>query len=69
MLGVYHIYQSIMCPSAQFAAEPLSHYEAYYIPDHTHVLSCPWLISVARVTEYRATDVIRLFTAPGAELS
>ena len=36
---------------------------------HTCVSSCPGLISVARVNEYRTTDVTRVLKTPGAELS
>ena len=34
----------------------------------TRVLSFPGLISVARVSKYRTTDVTRVLKAPGAEI-
>ena len=39
-----------------------------YIYPQTHVSSFPVLISVARVNEYRTTDLIRVLKAPGVEL-
>ena len=39
-----------------------------YYP-HTRVSSCPGLVSVARVNEYRTSDVIRVLKTPGVELS
>ena len=38
------------------------------IYQQTLVSSFPGLISMARVNEYRTTDVTRVFKAPGAEL-
>ena len=39
-----------------------------YIYPHTRVSSCPGLISVVRVNEWRTTDVTRVLKAAGAEL-
>ena len=41
-------------------------YIIIYYP-HTRVSSFPGLISVARVNEWRTTDVTRVLKAPGAD--
>ena len=40
-----------------------------YTYPQTRVSSCPRLISVAQVNEYRTTDVSRVLKAPGVELA